>query len=83
MIFFCLKKNGFCGILGPPYYGIGATIRIGWEMLRLPFFHLVLEVRKSYKKNIGVVRLNSALSASLLLCGPSFSSCEGALERKI
>ena len=26
---------GFGGILGPPYYGIGATIRIGREMLCL------------------------------------------------
>ena len=29
------KKNGFLGILGPPYCGIGATIRIGREMLCL------------------------------------------------
>jgi len=25
------------GILGPPYCGIGATIRIGQEMLCLPY----------------------------------------------
>ena len=31
------KKNGFLGILGPPYRGIGATIRIGREMLCLPY----------------------------------------------
>ena len=31
------KKIGFWGILGPPYYGIGATIRIGREMLCLPY----------------------------------------------
>ena len=38
MIFFpFLKKNGFLGILGPSYYGIGATIRIGREMLCLPY----------------------------------------------
>ena len=32
MIFTVLKKNGFLVILGPPYCGIGATIRIGREM---------------------------------------------------
>ena len=31
------KKLGFLGILGPPYCGIGATIRIGREMLFLPY----------------------------------------------
>ena len=31
------KKIGFLGILGPPYRGIGATIRIGQEMLCLPY----------------------------------------------
>ena len=31
------KKIGFWGILGPPSYGIGATIRIGQEMLCLPY----------------------------------------------
>ena len=31
------KKIWFLGILGPPYCGIGATIRIGWEMLCLPY----------------------------------------------
>ena len=29
------KKIGFLGILGPPFYGIRATIRIGWEILFL------------------------------------------------
>ena len=51
---FCLTNHGgnhasrwiigFLGILGPPSYGIGAIIRIGREMLCLPyagFFHLV------------------------------------------
>ena len=37
MIFSVFKKIGFWGILGPPSYGIGATIRIGWEMLFLPY----------------------------------------------
>ena len=31
------KKIGFLGILGPPYCGIGATIRIGQEMFCLPY----------------------------------------------
>ena len=31
------KKLGIWGILGPPYCGIGATIRIGQEMLCLPY----------------------------------------------
>ena len=31
------KKIGFSGILGPPYCGIGATIRIGREILCLPY----------------------------------------------
>ena len=31
------KKIGFWGILGPPSYGIGATIRTGREMLCLPY----------------------------------------------
>ena len=30
------KKIWFLGILGPHFYGIGATIRIGREMLCLP-----------------------------------------------
>ena len=32
-----LETSGFLGILGPPSYGIGATIRIGQEMLCLPY----------------------------------------------
>ena len=31
------QKNRFLLILGPPYCGIGATIRIGGEMLCLPY----------------------------------------------
>ena len=41
------KKIWFWGILGPPYCGIGATIRIGREMLCLPyegFFFQVMEL---------------------------------------
>ena len=37
MIFCIFKKIVFLGILGPPYCGIGATIRIGREMLCLPY----------------------------------------------
>ena len=38
---------GFFGILGPPYCGIGTTIRIGREMLCLPhavFFFKVISL---------------------------------------
>ena len=38
------KKIGFWGILGPPSYGIGATIRIGREMLCLPYAGFFLAV---------------------------------------
>ena len=42
------KKMDFLGILGPPYCDIGATIRIGREMLCLPyagfFKKLLLEI---------------------------------------
>ena len=31
------KKKGFLCILGPPYCGIGATIRVGREILCLPY----------------------------------------------
>ena len=31
------KLLGFWGILGPPYYGIGSTLRIGGEMLCVPY----------------------------------------------
>ena len=37
MNFSVKKKYVFLGILGPPYCGIGATIRIGREMLCLPY----------------------------------------------
>ena len=37
MIFSVFKKIGFLGILDPPYCGISATIRIGREMLCLPY----------------------------------------------
>ena len=37
MIFSLFQKFWFSGIPGPPYCGIGATIRIGREMLCLPY----------------------------------------------
>ena len=37
MVFSFFKTFGFLGILCPPYRGIGATIRIGREMLCLPY----------------------------------------------
>jgi hypothetical protein len=37
VIFFSFSFFGFGGILGPTYCGIGATIRIGQEMLCLPY----------------------------------------------
>ena len=37
MIFPFFKKNVFFGFLGPPFCGISATIRIGREMLCLPY----------------------------------------------
>ena len=39
--FLFFKKIGFLGILGPPYCGIGAAIRIGREMLCLPYAGLL------------------------------------------
>ena len=35
MTFSVKKKTGFRGLLGPPYSGVGATIRNGQEMLCL------------------------------------------------
>ena len=37
LIFSVFQKNGFLAIFGPPYRDIGATIRIGQEMLCLPY----------------------------------------------
>ena len=42
MIFSVFQKIWFWGILGPPYCGIGATIRIGREMLCLPYAGFLL-----------------------------------------
>ena len=48
------KKKNFCWFcLGPPSYGIGATIRIGREMLCLPYAgFFFLNIREYKKHNI-------------------------------
>ena len=43
MIFSIFKKIGFWGIFGPPYCGIGASIRIGREMICLPYAGFIIE----------------------------------------
>ena len=56
--FLFFKKIGFLGILGPPSYGIGATIRIGREMLCLPyagFFFVNLPSAIIVLQKIGVI----------------------------
>ena len=65
------NKIGFLGILGPPYCDIGATIRIGWEMLCLPYagFFLIwtfiqflvpcIDAKKIWTKNIAKQLLNN------------------------
>ena len=45
------KKISFLDILGPPYCGIGVTIRIGQEMLCLPYAGFFVRVKEK-KKNI-------------------------------
>ena len=42
--FSVFTKNRVWGILGPPYCGIGATIRIGREMLCLPYAGFFFQV---------------------------------------
>ena len=42
------KKIVFLGILGPPYRGIGATIRIGREMLCLLYARFFCSVIKTF-----------------------------------
>ena len=44
MIFSLYQTIWFQGILGPPYCGISATIRIGQNMLCLPYAGFLLEV---------------------------------------
>ena len=57
MIFSFFKIFGFLGILGPPYCGIGATIRIGREIRCLPhagYFlaHYALFVKKIWRTQL-------------------------------
>ena len=54
--FFCFsKKIGFWGILGSPSYGIGATIRIGREMLCLPYAGFLKKEKHSTLKKTNFV----------------------------
>ena len=55
MIFLFFKKIGFWGILGPPYCGIGATIRIVREMLCLPYAGFILYKLESQARVYGQV----------------------------
>ena len=43
MIFSIFQKIGFLAILGPPYFGIGATIRTGREMFCLPYAGFLID----------------------------------------
>ena len=52
MIFSVKKKNGFWGILGPTSYGIGATFRIGPEMLCLQYAGFLMLLWHSYVPKI-------------------------------
>ena len=62
--FFCVfndffhfsEKIGFLGILGAPYCGIGATIRIGREMLCLPYAGFLIYI-SGFKKLLGTWKL--------------------------
>ena len=53
------KKIWFLGILGPPYCGIGATIRIGREMLCLPYAGFLIIYLSTLEYNgagFGIIR---------------------------
>ena len=47
------KKIMFSVILGPPYYGIGANIRIGQQMLCLPYAWFLLSFSMFSRLNLG------------------------------
>ena len=49
MIFSVFQKIEFWGILGTPSYGIGATIRIGREMLCLLYAGFFQYARDGHK----------------------------------
>ena len=70
-VFVCLF---FTGILGPPYCGIGATIRIGREMLCLPyagFFLMNLELLP-YLSHIPKLTIPKSLPTPIF---PSVNNC--------
>ena len=46
------KKLGFLAILGPPYRGIGATIRIGQEMLCFSYAGFFFSLPWKYNENV-------------------------------
>ena len=50
MIFSVFQKIGFLGILGPPYCGIGATIRIFLPPLPKVGCPIFLEIRNPWGK---------------------------------
>ena len=60
IIFSVFKKIGFWAILGPPYRGIGATIRVGQEMFCLPYAGFFF-FRNWDVSNTGGTRLDSSL----------------------
>ena len=63
-MFSVFQKNWVLGMLGPPYCGIGATIRIGQEMLGLPyvgFFYLKIISSKFLILSTGLTRRRSPL----------------------
>ena len=53
------------GILGPPYCGIGATIRIGREMLCLPYAGFLLDLLDFMKSGDRQLRITYIFSCSL------------------
>ena len=67
-IFPFFRKIGFLGILDPPYYGICATIHIGWEMLCLPYAGFFLANMLSVaRRRLRAWDLTSSTWASLSL----------------
>ena len=51
MIFSVFQKIWVWGILGPPYCGIGATIRIGQMMLCLPYAGFLYTIQDKLSVN--------------------------------
>ena len=65
----------FLGILGPPYCGIGATIRISQEMLGLPYAGFLADTTlKFYVETDSFMQLyDFFFNVSLIACRISFS----------